>query len=208
MRIDSKIKMRLPCSAGQGLSIVSHFSSRSENPGAPPRHSRRSGNPEPLFDAARIREPRQLRRNGWSSCNDGCAEEMRWVRCPVHPPNICWPDRVGAQSGLWIPAPARMTGDNETALLSGSLIRYSRPAPWSGSWGQNWMANISGGAIRNTPPVSYRPWSSKARRCQGGVSRVIRLSPQLGKGSTEWFSPKGSRVRRRLGPVANVPFLL
>ena len=100
-------------------------------------------------------------------------------------------DRIGAQSEIWIPAPARMTGDNETALLSGSLIRYSRPAPWSGSWGQNWMANISGGAIRNTPPVSYRPWSSKARRCQGGVSRVIRLSPQLRKGPRNGFHQRG-----------------
>ena len=64
MRIDSKIKMRLPCSAGQGLSIGSHYLSRSENPGAPLRHSRRNGNPEPLLCVMKV-----------------VLKEMRWVRC-------------------------------------------------------------------------------------------------------------------------------
>ena len=56
MRIYSNIKMRLPWSLGQGLFIVSRHSSRSGNPGAPPRYSSRSGNPGA--------PPRYSRRNG------------------------------------------------------------------------------------------------------------------------------------------------
>ena len=38
----------------QGLFIVSRCSSRSENPGAPARHSRRNGNPEPLLCVMKV----------------------------------------------------------------------------------------------------------------------------------------------------------
>ena len=54
-----------------------------------PRHPRRSGDPEPLLSSTRLK-------------NGGPASAPATRHC-------C-PNRVGALSGLWIPAAARMTG--------------------------------------------------------------------------------------------------
>ena len=59
------------------------------------RHPRRSGDPEPLLSSTRLE-------NG--------------VPAPAPAARHCCPNRVGALSGLWIPAAARMTRDNRKAL--------------------------------------------------------------------------------------------
>ena len=59
------------------------------------RHPRRSGDPEPLLSSTRLE-------NG--------------VPAPAPALRHCCPNRVGALSGLWIPAAARMTGDHRKQL--------------------------------------------------------------------------------------------
>ena len=55
-----------------GLFIVSRYSSRSENPRATPRHSRRNGNPEPLLCVMKV----VLRETCWVRCRRPPAEYL------------------------------------------------------------------------------------------------------------------------------------
>ena len=168
---------------GQSLFIGSRYSSRSENPGGPPRHSRRNGNPEPLLCVMKV-VPR----------------ETRWVRCRRPPAEYLLPrpcrrivraldSRCGENDGRKMKRPCRhgRSGNGPGRLPGGR--HYPR--------GTRRMA--SGGMVTETwSPASGPPRSGLCRQVREPwpTRTTISISPAWKRR----LSTTPSRLRHPAGP--------